>query len=110
MPPLTTYPPLQRQVFALYRRALRTIHLKPPAQRASWRRFYRFRFRTTTASVGRRDISAVEYLLRQGRRQVDGFADKGVTGVGVGEEQLRWEGERRKLRDWWSATEEQTAV
>ncbi|KZP01360.1 hypothetical protein CALVIDRAFT_559974 [Calocera viscosa TUFC12733] len=109
MPPLNTYPPLQRQVFSLYRRALRTILTKPFQERATWRLYWRWSFRTKAASVTRRDISAVEYLLRQGRRQVQMLAMGSVTRAGLGEEGRAWAGERGERGDYWSGKEGRVA-
>ncbi|KAI4525363.1 hypothetical protein K525DRAFT_191771 [Schizophyllum commune Loenen D] len=95
MPPLSG---LQRDVFAMYRRALRMAARKDPAKRADWTTFIRYTFRTRATSVGPRDIGAIEYLLRQGRKQLELYESPSVRDCSVTSEMHAWEEARRRRR------------
>ncbi|EJU03242.1 hypothetical protein DACRYDRAFT_106406 [Dacryopinax primogenitus] len=99
------FSPLQKQVLSLYRTALRSIRQKPPSAQAAFRKLYRHAFRTRAREYSKRDIAAVEHLLRQGRRWVEVMQGQGVRGVAVGLEVERWWNEEGR-RDWWTAREE----
>lgn len=103
MPP--PYSPLQRQVLSLYRRALRSVPPKPLASRANFRLLYRHAFRTRAAQVSKRDVGAIEYMLRQGRRWIEGLESGSVKAVGVGQEVRDWEMAQGKKGDYWTTKE-----
>ncbi|KAI8978664.1 hypothetical protein BD414DRAFT_374663, partial [Trametes punicea] len=88
---------LQREVLALYRRALRTVNTKPPAAQPKFRLLARYSFRTQAAAVSPRDISAIEHLLRKGRQQLEIYEDPKVRDCWVSTEMVQW-GEKNKER------------
>ncbi|KZT73760.1 hypothetical protein DAEQUDRAFT_661624 [Daedalea quercina L-15889] len=86
---------LQKEVLALYRRALRMAHSKPSAVRQNFDLFVRYTFRTRASAVSSRDVAAIEHLLRHGRRQVEMYEDNKVRNCFVSKEMLEW-GQRHK--------------
>ena len=78
---------LQADVLALYREALRLARRKErEANDASGQTYAhaRERFRASAASVRRMDFQRIEFLLRQGRKQIDPLGMDGARGaVGV---------------------------
>ncbi|KAH9936314.1 uncharacterized protein B0H18DRAFT_1113723 [Fomitopsis serialis] len=93
---------LQKEVLALYRRALRMAHSKPPAVREKFDLFVRYTFKTRASSVSPRDVAAIEHLLRHGRRQVEMYEDSKVRNCFVSTEMMEW-GQRHGRRTFVSA-------
>ncbi|GBE84949.1 hypothetical protein BKA93DRAFT_734885 [Sparassis latifolia] len=81
---------LQKEVLALYRRALRMVNTKPPRVRPKFLLFVRYSFKTQASAMSPRDVSAIEHMLRRGRRQLDVYEDSKVRDCWVSEEMLRW--------------------
>lgn len=73
-------------------------HSKPATTRPNFTTFVRYTFRTRAASVSPRNVSAIEHMLRTGRRQVAALEDEAVRDCFVSNEMLRWETERRQAR------------
>ncbi|KAJ3522472.1 hypothetical protein NM688_g8869 [Phlebia brevispora] len=92
------YSGLQKDVFALYRRALRMAHTKPASTQDKFRLFVRYTFRTQASSVSPRDVAAIEHLLRKGRRQLETYEDDKVRDCWVSTEMREWEA--REGRRW----------
>lgn len=88
---------LQKEVLALYRRALRMVNTKPPAVRPKFALFVRYTFKAQATSVSPRDYAAIEHLLRRGRRQVEMYEDSKVRDCWVSAEMVQW-GERNRGR------------
>ncbi|KAI0632126.1 hypothetical protein C8Q77DRAFT_1123937 [Trametes polyzona] len=88
---------LQRDVLALYRRALRMVNSKPPAAQPKFRLFVRYSFKTQANAISPRDISAIEHLLRRGKRQIEMYEDPNVRDCWVSREMVEW-GERNNGR------------
>ncbi|KAL1950258.1 hypothetical protein VTO73DRAFT_5382 [Trametes versicolor] len=88
---------LQREVLSLYRRALRMTHTKPEASQHKFLLFVRYSFKTQATAVGSRDISAIEHLLRRGKRQIEMYEDPNVRDCWVSSEMMTW-GERNRGR------------
>ncbi|EKM49519.1 uncharacterized protein PHACADRAFT_153914 [Phanerochaete carnosa HHB-10118-sp] len=92
---------LQKEVLALYRSALRMVRTKPVATRPSFRLFIRYSFKTQAESISPRDVSAIEHLLRKGRRQLETYEDIKVRNIWVSKAMQEWEekeGGRRNLQ------------
>ncbi|KFH44492.1 Succinate dehydrogenase assembly factor-like protein [Hapsidospora chrysogenum ATCC 11550] len=69
---------LQKEVLALYRQCLRETRKKPqgfPDLDVGRTEFAR------NMNVDKRDFSAIEYLLRKGRRQLDMYSAPGIKDV-----------------------------
>ncbi|RDB18007.1 Succinate dehydrogenase assembly factor 1, mitochondrial [Hypsizygus marmoreus] len=81
---------LQRDVLALYRRALRMVNTKPPNARPKFLLFVRFAFRTSASNISPRNVSAIEHLLRKGGRQLEMYEDDAVKDCWVSSEMLTW--------------------
>ena len=58
-------------------------HAKPPTTQDKFRLFVRYTFRTQAAALSHRDVSAIEHLLRKGRRQLETFEDGTVKDVRI---------------------------
>ena len=109
---------LQKEVLALYRRsaeiiiplcqfvefkshcrALRMVSTKPPAAQSKFRLYVRYTFRTQAASVSPRDISAIEHMLRKGRRQLEMYEDSQVRNCFVSNDMLQWDARNAGRRE-----------
>lgn len=80
---------------------------KPLATRPKFRLFVRYTFKSQASAISPRDVSAIEHLLRKGRRQLETYEDSKVRDIWVSNEMREWEqrdGGRRDFR----ATSEQT--
>ncbi|PFH54079.1 hypothetical protein AMATHDRAFT_136135 [Amanita thiersii Skay4041] len=86
---------LQREVLALYRRALRMVATKPPATRPKFRLFVQHSFRTNATNLSPRDVSAIEHLLRKGRRQLEVYEHASVKDCWVSQEMNVWANKQR---------------
>ncbi|KAF8599459.1 hypothetical protein BDV93DRAFT_449305 [Ceratobasidium sp. AG-I] len=80
---------LQKEVLALYRRALRMVNSKPPLTRPNFNILVQYEFRVRGA-VSPRNVNAVEYLMRQGRKKLEMMEDRGVKDCWVGGEMRTW--------------------
>ncbi|KAF9516429.1 hypothetical protein BS47DRAFT_1259885, partial [Hydnum rufescens UP504] len=80
---------LQQQVLALYRRALRMTTAKPALARPKFRLFVHYHFRKN-AAISPRDIGTVEYLLRQGIKQVDMYENPSIRDCHLTYDMLEW--------------------
>ncbi|KAI0648055.1 hypothetical protein C8Q79DRAFT_953397 [Trametes meyenii] len=81
---------LQRDVLALYRRALRMVRTKPPAAQPKFRLFVRYSFKTQASAISPRDISTIEHLLRRGTRQIEMYEDSNVRDCLVSSDMVQW--------------------
>ncbi|KIJ64452.1 hypothetical protein HYDPIDRAFT_89972 [Hydnomerulius pinastri MD-312] len=97
---------LQREVLALYRRqvlmplirphsALRMARSKPPHTQSKFSLFVRYTFHTQAASVGPRQVAAIEHLLRRGRRQIEMYESRSITDIQISQAMTDWEQARR---------------
>ncbi|KAG8790312.1 hypothetical protein FRC12_012181 [Ceratobasidium sp. 428] len=84
---------LQKEVLALYRRALRMINSKPAPNRPNFYILVQHEFRVRGA-VSPRDVNTIEYLMRQGRKRLEVLEDRGVKECWVSGE----------MRAWWDST------
>ncbi|KAA1477538.1 hypothetical protein DENSPDRAFT_844701 [Dentipellis sp. KUC8613] len=89
---------LQKDVLLLYRRALRMVRTKPPAAQPKFLLFVRWSFKTQAASISPRDVSAIEHLLRRGRRQLETYESPTVKDCWVSQQMYDWETEDRGTR------------
>ncbi|KAI9034567.1 hypothetical protein DFJ74DRAFT_649885 [Hyaloraphidium curvatum] len=74
---------LQREVLRLYRAFLVCIRDKPDAARAPLHQWVGSQFRANAANVQVKDITAIEFLLRKGRRSLEMLEDKNTEGVSL---------------------------
>ncbi|KAI0822290.1 hypothetical protein BC628DRAFT_1390370 [Trametes gibbosa] len=81
---------LQKDVLALYRRALRMANTKPLSSQPKFRIFVRYSFKTQAAAISPRNISAIEHLLRRGKRQIEMYEDPNVRDCWVSSEMMEW--------------------
>ncbi|KAH9986617.1 hypothetical protein BJV77DRAFT_950845 [Russula vinacea] len=86
---------LQKDVLALYRRALRMVRTKPPSSRDKFRLFVRYNFKTQASSVSPRSVSTIEHLIRRGQRQVETYENPAVRDCWVSQEMRDWEAQER---------------
>ncbi|KAI0699092.1 hypothetical protein BC835DRAFT_1268241 [Cytidiella melzeri] len=96
MPP--AHSGLQKEVLALYRRALRMTRAKPPVAQVKFSLFVRYTFKTQSAAISSRDVSAIEHLLRKGKRQVEMYEDPNVKDCWVSQDMHNWEVSNRERR------------
>ncbi|OBZ71327.1 Succinate dehydrogenase assembly factor 1A, mitochondrial [Grifola frondosa] len=100
---------LQKEVIALYRRALRMVNTKPTHAQPKFSLFVRYTFRTQAASVSSREVAAIEHMLRRGRRQVEMYEDGNVRDCWVSVDMVQW-GEQNKGRNLGSSAAGRTAA
>ncbi|GAA5917166.1 hypothetical protein JCM6882_003277 [Rhodosporidiobolus microsporus] len=83
---------LQRQVFAMYKRSLRMVQAKPLDSRPAWYAFVAHQFRHPSLGGGlkRKDVSAIEHLLRRGEKMLETYESPTVKSVGVPDEAWQW--------------------
>ncbi|KAF9077825.1 hypothetical protein BDP27DRAFT_1282933 [Rhodocollybia butyracea] len=82
---------LQRDVLNLYRRALRMVKTKPPSTQDKFSLYIRYTFRLNASSVSPRDVSAIEHLLRKGKRQLEMYEQPSVKDCWVSEDMRNWQ-------------------
>ncbi|KAH6912701.1 hypothetical protein BKA70DRAFT_1264691 [Coprinopsis sp. MPI-PUGE-AT-0042] len=85
---------LQKEVLALYRRALRLVRTKPESSRPNWRLYWRYTFHTNS-KVSVRNVSAIEHLIRKTTKQLEMHEDPGVKDCWVSKEMVEWLQARR---------------
>ncbi|GAA5820829.1 hypothetical protein JCM11251_001832 [Rhodosporidiobolus azoricus] len=79
---------LTRQIFSMYKRSLKMVQSKPPESRPAWFAFVQHQFRHPSLGGGlkRKDVSAIEHLLRRGEKMLDSYESPTVKSVGVPDE------------------------
>ncbi|KAL4081071.1 hypothetical protein J3A83DRAFT_133788 [Scleroderma citrinum] len=82
---------LQKEVLALYRRALRMVRTKPLHSQAKFSLFVRYMFHTQASAVPPRNISAIEHLLRRGRRQIELYESSSIKDCHISQAMKDWE-------------------
>ncbi|KAF8134792.1 hypothetical protein K438DRAFT_795775 [Mycena galopus ATCC 62051] len=90
---------LQKEVLNLYRRALRIPRTKPAKTRENWSLLIRYNFRRNAERASPRDVSTIEYLLRNGRRQIESYENPSVRDCQVTLEMRMWEHFQEKARE-----------
>ncbi|KAH9989705.1 hypothetical protein BJV74DRAFT_878144 [Russula compacta] len=86
---------LQKEILALYRRALRMVRTKPPSSREHFRLFVRYNFKTQAAAVSPRNVGVIEHLMRRGKRQLEMYENPAVKDCWVSQEMRNWEAQER---------------
>ncbi|EIM85801.1 uncharacterized protein STEHIDRAFT_58727 [Stereum hirsutum FP-91666 SS1] len=86
---------LQKDVLALYRRALRMVRTKPENVQPKFSLFVRWSFRTQSAGVSPRNVSTIEHLLRKGARQLETYESPTVKDCWVSGEMKQWDEEQK---------------
>ena len=71
---------LQRDVLALYRQCLRAARKKPAESRPNFESFARREF-DKNLSVDKKDFSAIEFLLRKARKQLETYAVPNIRNI-----------------------------
>jgi succinate dehydrogenase assembly factor 1 len=79
--------------------ALRIARTKPMETRAKFDILIRYSFRTQASSVNPRQISAIEYLLRKGKRQLEIYEAPLVKDCYVSQEMKQWNRAFRRTSD-----------
>ena len=64
---------------------------KPPSARPKFNLFVRYTFKTQSSALSPRDVSAIEHLLRKGKRQVEMYEDPKVRDCWVSQDMRDWE-------------------
>ncbi|KAG6376965.1 hypothetical protein JVT61DRAFT_1003 [Boletus reticuloceps] len=82
---------LQREVLALYRRALRMVRSKPPQARPKFSLYVRYTFRNQASSVSPRNVAAIEHLIRRGKRQIDLYESPSIKDCQISQVMIDWE-------------------
>ncbi|KAI6122489.1 hypothetical protein EDD16DRAFT_1828913 [Pisolithus croceorrhizus] len=86
----------QREVLALYRRALRMARTKPPHTQDKFSLFVRYMFHVQASVVSPRKVSAIEHLLRRTRRQIELYENPSIRDCHISQDMRDWEQSRRR--------------
>ncbi|GAA5982921.1 hypothetical protein JCM11641_002627 [Rhodosporidiobolus odoratus] len=83
---------LQRQIYSLYKRSLQMVATKPLETRSSWFAFVAHQFRAPHlgGALRKKDVAAIEHLLRRGDKQLETFSASSVKSVAVPDEAWEW--------------------
>ncbi|KAI6044809.1 hypothetical protein EDC04DRAFT_2560824 [Pisolithus marmoratus] len=87
---------LQREVLALYRRALRMVRTKPLHAQDRFSLFVRYTFHVQASAVSPRKVSAIEHLLRRGRRQIELYENPSIRDCHISQDMRDWEQSRKR--------------
>lgn len=79
--------------------ALRIARSKPTETQAKFDILIRYTFRTQASSVGPRQISAIEHLLRKGKRQMEIYEAPLVKDCYISQEMKEWNRAFRRTPD-----------
>jgi len=71
---------LQKEVIALYRHCLRAARQKPSATQSHFKAYARAEF-DKSIMVSKKDFTAIEFLLRKGRRQLDLYSQSSIRDI-----------------------------
>ena len=71
---------LQLEVLALYRSALRASRTKGD-KAPDFTKFAQYQFRKDAAAVSKKDISKIEFMIRNGKRKIRQFESPSVTSI-----------------------------
>ena len=63
---------------------------KPEAVRPKFSLFVRYNFRTNATKISPRNVSYIEHLLRQGKKQIEQYEDPAVKDCFVSREMTEW--------------------
>ncbi|GAA5956525.1 hypothetical protein JCM8115_000598 [Rhodotorula mucilaginosa] len=76
---------LQREVLQLYKRALKMVASKPEEHRPAWYTFVSNQFRHPDIGGGlrKRDVAAIEHLLRRGHKMVEQYGQSSVKSIAL---------------------------
>lgn len=72
---------MQKQVLALYRGFLRAARLKAPEERQRVESIISLTFRQNAENVDRKNFLYIEYLIRQGKKQLDQLKSADTVGL-----------------------------
>ncbi|GAA5835845.1 hypothetical protein JCM5353_003369 [Sporobolomyces roseus] len=83
---------LQRQIYSLYKRSLEMVRSKPLENRPAFYNFVVHQFRHPAAGGGlkRKDVQAIEHLLRKGEKQLDSYSSSGVKNIKLPSDAQEW--------------------
>ncbi|TFK24966.1 hypothetical protein FA15DRAFT_640420 [Coprinopsis marcescibilis] len=85
---------LQKEVLALYKRALRMVRAKPATSQPKFLLHVQYNFHKNAESISPRNVSAIEHLIRKGTRQIEMFEDPAVKDCWVSREMFDWKASR----------------
>ena len=71
---------IQLQVLNLYRQALRAAKALEAQSRVPAIQYTRYEFRSNAKAIDKLDIQRVEFLIRQGKKQIERYSVSGVSG------------------------------
>jgi succinate dehydrogenase assembly factor 1 len=74
---------LQLEVLGLYRSFLRVIRTKPEHSRDRFKLYIRSEFQKQATGISKRDLNAIEYLLRRGKKNLEVFKNENLTDISI---------------------------
>lgn len=75
---------------------MRMARTKSPTTRPKFELFVRYTFAQNSQNVSERNVSAVEHLLRKGKRQLEVYENPAVRDCWVSQEMRDWDTAWRK--------------
>ncbi|KAG8214479.1 hypothetical protein J3R82DRAFT_9532 [Butyriboletus roseoflavus] len=75
--------------------ALRMVRTKPPQAQPKFSLYVRFTFHIQASSVSPRNVAAIEYLLRRGKRQIEMHESPSIKDCQISQAMVDWQQARR---------------
>jgi len=72
------------------KRAIRMTRTKPPGNREKFTIFVAYTFRRNSKLVSPRDISTIEYMIRQGTKQLEMYENPALRDCFLTDEMAKW--------------------
>lgn len=72
------------------------VKTKPQATQHKFLLYVRYTFHQNATSISPRDVSAIEHLLRKGKRQLEMYEDSGVKDCFVSKDMVDWQEQWRR--------------
>ena len=74
------------------------VRTKPPEARPKFMTFVRYSFKTQATAIQPKNVSAIEHLLRRGRRQLEIYEDPKVRDCWVSKDMREWNEQDRRRK------------
>ncbi|KAN0087452.1 hypothetical protein V8E55_006073 [Tylopilus felleus] len=72
------------------------VRTKPPQAQLKFSLFVRYTFHTQASSVSPRNVSAIEHLIRRGKRQIEMYESPSIKDCQISQAMVDWEQARRR--------------
>lgn len=80
-----------KSAFICFYSALRMVKTKPPSTQEKFSLYIRYNFRMNASNISPRDVSAIEHLIRKGKRQLEMYEQSSVKDIWISEDMQNWQ-------------------